>query len=283
MTTLSRRRFLQLAAGGFLGMGFASLGGAVYATSIEPFSIRQRDVNIALGKLPPAFEGYRLVHLSDIHLGYDVPADYIESVFMQVNALNPDAILVTGDYITRRYDTDIHDIERLFSLLSARDGVYAVLGNHDHWSQAGAVTQALTRASVQVLSNRHINITRGDDSLVIAGVDDVWEALADLDAALKGTADSACIVLMAHEPDYADAVAADGRVSLQLSGHTHGGQVRIPFFGAPVLPKFGLKYDYGVYHLRDLTLYTTSGVGMVKPAVRFNCPPEFVHITLTTA
>jgi len=111
-------------------------------------------------------------------------------------------------------------------------------------------------------------------------VDDVWERHADLEKALKGVPTGATVVLLAHEPDYADEVAADGRVSLQLSGHSHGGQVRLPFIGPPFLPYLGRKYPAGLYRVGEMWLYVNRGVGLVRPAVRFNCRPEVTLLRL---
>jgi predicted MPP superfamily phosphohydrolase len=155
--------------------------------------------------------------------------------------------------------------------------VLACLGNHDHWTDADAVAGALTDAGITVLRNAAREVA---DGLWVAAVDDVWERYADLEKALEGVPAGATVVLLAHEPDYADEVAADGRVSLQLSGHSHGGQVRLPFAGPLVLPYLGRKYPAGLYRVGEMWLYVNRGVGLVSPAVRFNCRPEVTVLRL---
>ena len=148
------------------------------------------------------------------------------------------------------------------------------------WCLAGL---AVFQAGLTLLPNRHIALSRGDASLYIAGVDDIWVKKQNLDGALAGIPPDSAVVLLAHEPDYADKVAASQRVGLQLSGHTHGGQIRIPGWGAPVLPWLGKKYDAGLFHIDGMALYVNRGLGMIPPYVRINCRPEITHITLTSA
>jgi hypothetical protein len=138
----------------------------------------------------------------------------------------------------------------------------------------------LTEAGITVLRNAAREVEAG---LWVAGVDDVWEQHADLDDALAGVPAGAAVVLLAHEPDYADTVAADGRVGLQISGHSHGGQVRWPLFGPPILPYLATKYYTGQYQVGDMWLYVNRGVGLISPAVRFNCRPEVTFLTLRRA
>jgi predicted MPP superfamily phosphohydrolase len=159
--------------------------------------------------------------------------------------------------------------------------VYAILGNHDHWTDADEVARALQTQPITVLRNAAIPIDRGGARLWIAGVDDVWERHADLDQALRLVPADQATILLAHEPDYAD-LAAQYSVDLQLSGHSHGGQVQLPFFGSPILPYLGRKYPRGLYQIGSLQLYTNRGLGVVSPPVRFNCRPEITLFTLTS-
>jgi predicted MPP superfamily phosphohydrolase len=172
-------------------------------------------------------------------------------------------------------------IVEAFSRLQAPAGVFAILGNHDHWTDAEQVCEAAREAGVTVLRNQGMALQEG--ALWLAGVDDVWEEKHDLEAALGGAPDESAVILLAHEPDYADEVAADGRVALQLSGHSHGGQVRFPYFGATVLPYLGRKYPFGLRQVGSMWLYTNRGVGVVSPPVRFNCRPEITLLTLLPA
>jgi predicted MPP superfamily phosphohydrolase len=146
------------------------------------------------------------------------------------------------------------------------------------------VAEAIQSAGHMLLRNSHTPISFDEETLWLAGLDDIWEQQQDLDAALAGIPDSAPIVLLVHEPDYADTVAADGRVALQLSGHSHGGQVRLPALGSPVAPHLGNKYISGLYWVGNrMWVYTNRGLGTIPPTVRFNCRPEITLITLRSA
>jgi predicted MPP superfamily phosphohydrolase len=164
--------------------------------------------------------------------------------------------------------------------LDARDGIYAVLGNHDHWTDVQAVSDAIREAGIQLMINESAMIERDGERLYIAGVDDIWENKQDLDAALSDIPTDSCVILLAHEPDYADTAATDGRIDLQLSGHSHGGQIRLPLIGAPVLPVLAKHYDQGLYTIQDMKLYVNRGLGMLDPPVRFLCPSEITCMTL---
>jgi hypothetical protein len=170
--------------------------------------------------------------------------------------------------------------------LSAPLDVYAVLGNHDYWHPSGAarVAQALRDAFAgrrfEMLLNDNRVINAGGALLHIVGVDDVWEQQHDLRRAIASLPPDQPAILLAHEPDLADEAATTHPFVLQLSGHSHGGQVRLPFIGAPLLPPYGQKYPIGLQRAGDMLVYTSRGVGMIAPAVRFNCQPEVTLITL---
>jgi len=158
-----------------------------------------------------------------------------------------------------------------------------VLGNHDHWSGADAIRGLLRQAGVHELRNTALTLRRGAAQLHIAGVDSYWERQDRLEAVLATLPADGAAVLLAHEPDYADISAASGRFDLQLSGHTHGGQVVIPFLGPPVLPHLGKKYPAGRYQVGSMIQYTNRGLGVIPPRLRFNCRPEITVITLAAA
>jgi hypothetical protein len=190
--------------------------------------------------------------------------------------------LITGDFVTRIGKKEngwiVETLGRLRN--AARDGVWGVMGNHDWWTNEEGVANAVQRAGVTLLRNAYTQLWRGGESLYLAGVDDYWEAKADLARALSDIPMGATTVLMAHEPDFADVAALDERVSLQVSGHSHGGQVRLPGLGALALPRHARKYPMGWYQVNRMQLYTNRGVGMITPAVRFNCRPEITLFTL---
>ena len=277
----SRRKFLRAALGTVASLGAAGIGGSAYITTIEPGLIDITRLRIPLPNLPQAFDGLTIVQVSDWHLGEWMTLDKMLAIAKQTNDLNPDVIFLTGDFMSRVLPTTPSDITRSVQTFQAPEGIFAILGNHDYWTDAATVIQSVQRAgNTQLLRNTHAIIQRGDAALHIAGVDDIWERKHDLQQALDGIPENAAVILLAHEPDFADEAAATKLIGLQLSGHSHGGQVRVPGRGALVLPYLGQKYDMGLFHLNDMTLYVNRGVGMVSPYIRFNCRPEITHFTL---
>jgi predicted MPP superfamily phosphohydrolase len=269
--------------GSLLGLGLAAIGGTTftYLTKIEPEAVEITKVTIPLPNLPEAFDGYSVVQISDWHLGEWMTLDRMLDIARQVNDLKPDVILMTGDFISKNQYHLHQKLTRAMSAFHARDGIFAVLGNHDYWVRNNAVARAIQAAgNCRLLLNSNAVICRDGTALHIAGIDDVWEGRHDLDAALQGIPAGSAVILLAHEPDKAEAAAATGRVGLQLSGHTHGGQIRLPFKGALVLPDLGEKYDMGLFNINGMGLYVNRGIGMVAPYVRFNCRPEITHFTL---
>lgn len=235
-------------------------------------------VTIPIANLHPAMEGYKVVQLSDLHLYPFTQLVAIERAVQAANALNPDLIVITGDFVTTVAEA-IQDLAPLLSTLNARDGVYCTLGNHDHWSNASVVRGGLRKWGLTVLHNQSVPLAKG--KMWLAGLDDGWVGRADLDAALEETEGDAPVLLMMHEPDLVDEYSANPRIALQLSGHTHGGQVRMMRpRRAYTLPYLGKKYDAGLYRVNQTWLYTSRGIGTVLAPIRFNCPPEVTELTL---
>lgn len=258
----------------------ALLLSVAYSTQIEPNRLEVETFNLSPRGLPASFDGLRIVQISDFHLGAWMNRKRLMAVCDEVQRLRPDVIVITGDILHKIQQKTVYDLTDTLGKLHAPEGIYAILGNHDHWTDAALVTRTLEGLGIHVLSNRHVCIERAGERLYLAGVDDIYERRQDLDAALDGIPPGALTLLLAHESDYADIVAADGRVAVQLSGHSHGGQVRLPFFGAIVTPPLGHKYDMGFYEVGDLLLYVNRGVGMAPYPLRLNCPPEITAITL---
>lgn len=280
--TMSRRRFLRTAVGSIAGLGTVGIGSSAYVTRVEPYRLTVSEVQIPLPHLPASFNGFRIAHVSDLHMGEWITLDHLSKMVTLVNALQPDMIAVTGDIASVRYFGLQSEITAVMNAFSAPHGVVATLGNHDHWLHAPTVRQAILDSQAALLWNTHMEIQRGSDTLYILGVDDVWEREADLIEALAEVPlRPVPTVLLAHEPDYADYVSEIGRVGLQLSGHSHGGQVRLPGIGAPVLPHLGQKYDQGLFQVGEMMVYVNRGIGMTAPHVRLNCPPEITILTLT--
>lgn len=278
---VKRRSFLKWI--GALGAVTAASGAsAAYAFKIEPGQLSVEKVPITLTRLPSAFEGLTIALLCDLHLGPYVTQAHIANAIQATNAAKPDLIVLGGDMVnfSHRY---IEPCADLISRLNAPLGVYAVMGNHDYWVGFVDLTlRAWKRAGVTLLRNQPVPITRGRSTLHLIGIDDWWLERADLKQALDNVPRTACKIALMHEPDFAD-YAAEAEIDLQLSGHSHGGQVRVPGIGPLILPKYGVKYPMGLARVGNFTqVYTSRGVGVLPPAVRFNCPPEVSLIRLTS-
>jgi len=282
MTVISRRRFLKISAVSAIGTFVAGVGSFAYAHDVEPENLEVVPVELHLPRLDPAFDGYRLAQISDIHMGTGITTKRLIHIAEIVNAQNPDAIAVTGDYVTNGDITFLLPglIEGL-SKLQARDGSFAILGNHDHWTDPTAIRTMLHSSGLIDMSNSTYTIQRGNGVLHLAGVDDYWERQDRLEDVLAQLPTEGCAILLAHEPDFADVSSATGRFDLQISGHSHGGQVRIPILNRAIhVPHLGVKYPMGKYQVGSMIQYTNRGVGTIAPAVRFNCRPEITVFTL---
>ena len=230
--------------------------------------------------LPAAFDGLRIAILSDFHLHPFTKIAQVQDAVRLANHLQPDLVVLLGDYV----DATVEAIDELapeLSRLNARLGVFGVLGNHDHWKGAKVVHRALQSSGIGMLRNSGVSLNIGRSEIFLAGLESAWSGHPDINAALEDRSEEAPTIVLIHEPDYADTSASDARISLQLSGHSHGGQVRLPLIGALELPSWGRRYDHGLYRLRDMLLYTNRGIGLVDIPVRFNCPPEVTEVTLS--
>ncbi len=266
-------------------IGAASLGGLLYARRVEPERVVVERVSLTLPHVAPAFDGYRILQVSDVHLDGWMTPERLRGIVELANKQRPDLTVVTGDFVTRSpFYSTAHLAPLLVGPLAelrAPDGVLAVLGNHDHRAGAKAVRRALRAAGIVELDNRARTLRRGDGGVLhIAGVDSSYTSQDRLDLVLEGLPDEGCALLLAHEPDFADESAATGRFDLQLSGHSHGGQVRPPFLGPLLLPKLGRRYPAGLYEVGGMRLYTNRGVGVTLSRLRANCPPEITVLTL---
>lgn len=278
---LSRRQFFKTAGITALGTFTAGSVGLVYGTQIEPEQLDINPIDITLNKLDPIFDGFRLVHISDIHMDGDWMVEKrFNRIIDEILTLEPDAVAITGDYVTRSAQRDGQDLINPLQRLTEQITTVGVLGNHDHWTSKTIVREILDESGVINVCNNLLSLERGGQLLHLCGVDDIWERQHRLDLVLDALPDAGAAILLAHEPDYADESAQTDRFDLQISGHSHGGQVILPFIGAPVLPRLGRKYAAGLYQIRNMLQYTTRGVGMLRPYVRINCPPEITVFTL---
>jgi predicted MPP superfamily phosphohydrolase len=237
-------------------------------------------VNLSLPRLGAAFHDYKLVQISDLHIGTWLNRSRLEGVVEMINREEPDLVAITGDFVTYDPDEFEEDLVAALQKLEPRDSSVAILGNHDHWTDPVLIRRILHQSNVIDLSNRVLTLRRGEDSLHIAGVDDTMEKLDDLDFVLEQIPEEGAAILLAHEPDFARKSASSGRFDLQLSGHSHGGQIVLPLVGPPVLPPLGRKYPKGFYKIKDMHLYTNRGIGTTSIRLRINCPPEIAVLAL---
>ena len=240
---------------------------------------------IVLPNLPATFRGMKLALMADIHHGPFVPLAYIRHVVSMANALKPDLALLAGDDVHRHHSYIAPGIEALGKLKTPL-GRFAVRGNHDNHSYLDShnyqrnSSAALVQAGLPDLNNTGVWLERGRDRLRICGVGDLWTDRQDLDRALGDATEGDAVVLLSHNPDFAETIR-DKRVGLVLSGHTHGGQILVPGLGAPIVPsQYGQKYLYGLVDGPSCQVFITRGVGTITPPARFLCRPEIVLITL---
>ena len=282
---VSRRDFLKLLKAGTISLGALAAGGAGWSFLIEPGWIQIENVTLNLPRLTSQFFGTRIAQISDIHMGGWMNSDHLQRAVDLVIAEKPDLLLLTGDFLIGHI-FDSNSEEHLQSLidiltpLAKSIPTFGVLGNHDYWTSADAIREMLEQSGVTDLTNSTFTISRGGETLHLCGVDDIWEGDVRLDDVVSKLPNEGAAILLAHEPDFADESAATQRFDLQVSGHSHGGQVVIPFYGAPILPYLGQKYPSGLYQVGNMFQYTNRGLGMIDPPVRFNCPPEITVFTL---
>lgn len=256
-------------------------GFGVYSKHFAPRRLRLEQVTVDVPALPAGLEGLRIGFMTDTHHEPGRPQTLLKRAVELLNDARPDLICLGGDYVVSRA-AEFSRAAALLARLSAPLGVFGVLGNHDYWAGADHIAAKVAASGVTILRNqaRRVTTAAGADMWLI-GLDDAARRRADLRLALAGAPETGFRLLLAHEPDIADNLGA--RVDLQLSGHTHGGQVILPWIGAPLLPRLGLIYTSGLYRLPTHALYVGRGVGGVPPYIRLNCPPEVTVLTLGTA
>lgn len=258
-------------------LGFCTL---LYAKLIEPNWIEINSLQLTLPRLPPEFHGYRIVQISDIHRDQWMTTQRLQRIVRLVNQQQPDLVAITGDLVTRNSSSLIPSLQPALEQLTPKDQTFAVLGNHDHENDTNALIKVLEQSGVFHLCNTIHTIKRGDAALHIAGVDDVQMGKNRLDLVLQQLPNAGSTILLAHEPDFANISAATGRFDLQLSGHSHGGQIRLPFFKPMILPPWAQKYYAGGYQVGDMLLHTNRGLGMTGLHLRFFARPEISVFTL---
>ncbi len=273
---VTRREFLDRLFKTTLTAGVA--GSTLGLAGVYCCTTNRQDIPVA--GLAPAFEGFRIALLSDIHHSPWIPVSYIRDVVNLTNALRPNLIAVTGDFIDNGEEW-VPGCMRELARLRAPSGVFAVLGNHDHHKRsAPVVREGLARAGIGDLTNTGHSIYRGGEFLRIAGTGDYWREKQSLNHPLAGIRTPRSVILLQHNPDYVERIT-DDRIGLVLSGHTHGGQCVLPFIGSPILPsRYGQKYAAGLCQGPLAQVFVTRGVGTTFPPVRLACPPEVALLTL---
>lgn len=282
---MSRRDFLRLLKVGVVDLALLLLGGVGYGYLVEPGWVVVEQIKLKLRRLSPVFSGIRIAQISDIHMGGWMNSERLQHVVDKIIAENPDLLLLTGDYLLGHGFDEVaeQNLQAMVDILTPLTQAipsYGILGNHDYWTNAKAVRAMLRTSGVMELTNSFFTITRGSEKLHLCGVDDVWEGDIRLNDMLERLPEDGAAILLAHEPDFADQSAVTQRFDLQVSGHSHGGQVVVPFFGPPVLPYLGQKYPIGLYKVDEMFQYTNRGVGMARLPIRINCPPEITLFTL---
>lgn len=277
--TWSRRTFLA-------GTGAVAIGLALDATELGRHDVQLIQHTLRIARLPEAFSGFRIVQVSDIHFEEYTEPSFLRLIIHRINHLAPDMVLLTGDFISRApmplsfaKHAAVHCAALLRELQCPQK--YAVLGNHDNVATE-TVVHSLSENGIPVLVNRYVPIERKGQRFWLGGIDDSGTGHPILDLAIPRQPDGP-VILMSHQPDFTDSIVRHPRgplVDVVLAGHTHGGQVRLPFLGPLVLPPGGKKYVEGFFRFNRMQLYVNRGVGTVGLPVRFNCSPEITLFTL---
>lgn len=280
---INRRTFLKhsMSAVGSLGLLLGISG--LYGIFGERYWNQLQTVRLAYRRYPAAFAGVRIVQFSDTHIGKYYSLKQLDRVVALVQRQEPDIICFTGDLFDSEYGVVSDDVIPVLSRLQAGMGKFAVLGNHDMRLDSGRVKDVLERSGFTVLVNANRSIERGNGHIRVVGIDEIFHGKPDLPLALRGIKKDEFVLLLAHEPDFADTSLAHP-IDLQLSGHSHGGQIRVPFYGSLFTPDLGQKYSMGLYAFEnsEFHVYTNRGIGTTLFPIRFNCRPEITVFVLET-
>jgi uncharacterized protein len=273
MTAMSRRVFL---------MGGVSLFPYLY---LERLAVAVRRYRVQIRNLPPSFEGFTLLHMSDLHEKEFGPNQ--QDLIGLLSKERFDAVAITGDMVRGDHPSQVQTLDLVSGLrkISQERPIYFVSGNHDWRLERGKEFEGVLQdAGVQVLSNRSERLERGEDRLWMVGVDDPVTGRDRLGLALSGTDQRSPRLLLSHSPHPFKKAAGKG-IDLMLAGHTHGGQVRLPLLGASFVPAMGFfpRYDYGLYRLGATTLIVSGGLGESGVPLRFNMRPEIALITVASS
>lgn len=285
---VSRRSFLKkLIQFALISVG-SGTGIYYYARDIETKMLKITEQKIVHPLIPSGFNGCKIVQFSDTHLGFQYTIKQFERLIAKINSLSPDIILFTGDLMDEpnKYEERVQ-ISPILSSLSAPLGKYCIYGNHDHGGYGSELYHSImTQSGFQVLKNDSVTIELNDESSIqIIGIDDAMLGKPNFDTTMANVPSDTFKMLLSHAPDVADLALQYG-IDWQLSGHSHGGQIKIPFAGALVTPPYAEKYNEGLYHLENqnhsLTLYVNRGIGTTRLPFRFLSQPELTVFQLTS-
>lgn len=247
----------------------------------NPKNIDLVEIDIELDNLGWNFHNYRILNLCDIHLGQWINPEYLNDLIDYINTLNYDLITLTGDYVSYVIDGYDKALKESFSKLEGRDGKFGVFGNHDHWMGSDKLNKIFKDSEIVNLNNDVVMLERDGEKVNLAGVDSCTVCADNLDKVLAKLNNSYPTILLAHEPDFAKESSQTGKIDLQISGHSHGGQLIIPKFETtPFRGPNSTKYPVGLYRVNDMIQYTSKGLGTNSFRIRINCKPEITIITL---
>lgn len=249
----------------------------------NPKNIDLVEIDIELNDLSWNFNNFRILNLTDIHLGQWINPEYLDELIDYVNTLNVDLITLTGDYFSYVIEGYEESLENSLKKLDAPYGKVGVLGNHDHWMSSDKIREIFKNSDIIDLSNDVITLEKDGDHINICGVDSCTVCADDLDKVIAKMPKNIPNILLAHEPDFAKESSQTNLFDLQISGHSHGGQFIIPKFETtPFRGPNSTKYPVGLYKVGNMTQYTSKGLGTNSFRVRINCKPEITIITLKT-
>jgi len=255
---------------------------SAYARLIEPYEYFISATDIFIHHLPERFEGFRITQLTDVHHSRIVSLDEVHRVVALAQQTKPDMFVLTGDYTTS-YRRFIEPCAEALSALNAPEGVWAVLGNHDHYTDPELTSRALEQNHISVLNNANTALRRSSDVIQLSGIDDWSWAGTDWARAFNGLHANVPTILLSHQPIVLE-FAETQKTSLILSGHTHGGQINLPWLGAPArFATSDLRYAQGLFRRGETQLYVSSGTGVIGLPVRLGVRPEIAVLRLRRA
>jgi uncharacterized protein len=283
---ISRRTFLKKSAYFSLASLVSASAAYTYARKIEPTMLQVKKVDIHVPNMPSDLQGKKILQFSDIHLGENYSLQQLEEVVHIINKQDADFVMFTGDLIDHfgQYK-EVRKIAPILVKIKARIGKFAIYGNHDHGGGGSrAYKEIMKNAGFQLLVNDRCKVAiSSTTSVTIIGLDDLLLGKIEIEKTLEQIEKDEFTIVLAHEPDVAEEVK-NYPVHLQLSGHSHGGQIQLPFIGPIITPVYAEKYTDGLYALQGtahvLQLYVNRGLGTTRLPFRFLCKPEITVLTL---